>query len=388
MRAEATAVHDLAIIGGGPVGMAAALASHTQGIKALLLEAQAGTGTRDPRVFALSYGARLILERLGAWAHIRSAHPIRVVHVSQRSGFGHAVLHAEELGVDALGYVVAQPALLQALRYRMAEAGVECLDGARVLDVEERPDMAVLRFEYNGAEQEACALIVAHADGGAALARETPRTEREYGQCALVAEVQCEHAMVDSAYERFTPRGPIALLPLDGGHALIWTVPETDAGALLALDDRQFERALAECYGERIGVVRLCGPRASFRLALRYAHRVAGNRHVLIGNAAQTLHPVAGQGFNLGLRDAYELASSLGHCFRRGENVLNGLREYRSHRRLDRVGGMLFTDFLVRAFSNDYPVLSALRGSGLALLDACSPAKKFLMRRMIFGASI
>jgi len=381
-------VHDLVIIGGGPVGMSAALAARTQGLGALVLEAQASTGARDPRVFALSYGARLILERLGAWGHIVAAHPIRVVHVSQRGRFGHTALRADELGIDALGYVVAQPDLVRALRQRMAEAGVECCSGARVIDVEEQRDMAVLRYEHNGGTQEGCARVVVHADGGAALAQTTPSTEREYGQCALVAEVQCEGANPDCAYERFTVHGPIALLPLDGRHALIWTVPEADVEALLGFDDKRFERALVECYGERIGAVRLCGPRASFRLALRYAHRVAGNRHVLIGNAAQTLHPVAGQGFNLGLRDAYELASSLAQCSRRGEDLLIGLRHYRSQRRFDRAGGMLFTDFLVRAFSNDYPLLAAARGSGLALLDAFSPAKKFLMRRLIFGAPI
>jgi 2-octaprenyl-6-methoxyphenol hydroxylase len=381
-------VHDLVIIGGGPVGMSAALAAGTQGLDALVLEAQASTGARDPRVFALSYGARLILERLGAWNHIAAAQPIRVVHVSQRDRFGFTALRADELGIDALGYVIAQPDLVQALRQRMAEARVECCSGARVIGVEERRDMAVLRYEHNDMAREGCAVVVAHADGSAALAQTTPSTAREYGQCALVAEVHCESAEPDCAYERFTVRGPIALLPLDGRHALIWTVPEVDAEALLALDDHRFERALVECYGERIGAVRLCGPRASFRLALRYVHRVAGNRQVLIGNAAQTLHPVAGQGFNLGLRDAYELASSLAQCARRGEDLLIGLRHYRSQRRFDRAGGMLFTDLLVRVFSNDYPLLCVARGTGLALLDAFSPAKKFLMRRMIFGASI
>jgi len=247
-------------------------------------------------VFALSYGARLILERLGAWAYIADAHPIRVVHVSQRGGFGHTVLRADELDIDALGYVVAQPDLVRALRRRMAQASVQCCSGARVIDVEERRDMAVLRFEYSDSEQEACALVVAHADGGATLARATPSTEREYGQCALVAEVQCEGARPDCAYERFTARGPIALLPLDGRHALIWTVPQADAEALLALDEKRFERALAECYGERIGAVRLCAQRASFRLALRFAHRVAGNRHVLIGKRRANIASGGGAG--------------------------------------------------------------------------------------------
>ena len=145
-------------------------------------------------------------------------------------------------------------------------------------------------------------------------------------------------------------------------------------------------RALIEGYGERIGEVRLVSPRACFPLQLRFAHRIAGSRHVLIGNAAQTLHPVAGQGFNLGLRDAFELARALAHERRRGHDLLAGLQRYRASRRLDRAGGTLFTDFLVRMFSNDDPVLGAARSVGLFLFDASGPVKRFLMRRMIFGS--
>ena len=165
-------------------------------------------------------------------------------------------------------------------------------------------------------------------------------------------------------------------------------MPREEAGALTEMSETAFVDALAQAYGERIGSVHLAGPRAAFPLSLRFAHRIAGERHVLIGNAAQTLHPVAGQGFNIGLRDAFELARALGDCRRAERDLLEGLARYRSGRRFDRAGGTLFTDFLVRLFSNDDPLLATARSIGLFLFDASGPAKRFLMRRMIFGNRI
>ncbi|RPI44148.1 MAG: hypothetical protein EHM59_13600 [Betaproteobacteria bacterium] len=378
-------MHDVAIIGGGPVGLSAALAANAHGLGALVLEARSEARSDDPRVFALSYGARLILERLGAWAHIAAAHPIRAVHVSQRGRFGHTALTAEELGVEALGYVVPYADLVQALRRRMLEAGVQTVSEARVVSIESQPSFVAVHYERCGAAHAVCAQVVAQADGGANLFAATPSTERDYGQCALIADVRCQRAAPDWAYERFTGRGPIALLPLNARHALIWTVPQAQAEGLLALDAGAFEQELMHAYGERIGAIRLIGGRASFNLVLRYAHRVTSDRHVLIGNAAQTLHPVAGQGFNIGLRDAFELAQALAECSRQGQDGLAGLHRYRSSRRLDRVGGTLFTDFLVRAFSNDDPLLAFGRSLGLFFLDTSGATKRFLMRRMIFG---
>jgi 2-octaprenyl-6-methoxyphenol hydroxylase len=378
-------MHDIAIIGGGPVGLSAALAAKLSGLDSLVLEASAEAVSRDPRVFALSYGSRLILERLGVWEHVAGAHPIRVVHVSQRGRFGHTVLTAEELGIDALGYVASYADLMQALRRRLAVTGVAVISGARVAAIQTEAEAAVVHFEQALEQRFAGARVVAQADGGANLFREARSTERDYQQCALVAEVACDRAERDYAYERFTGQGPIALLPLGGTHALIWTVPATDAEGLLALDASEFELALMQSYGERIGSIRLQGPRTSFKLVLRYAHHVASDRHVLIGNAAQTLHPVAGQGFNIGLRDAFELSETLAECAASGGDLLRGLRRYRSTRRFDRAGGTLFTDVLVRGFSNNDPVLAWGRSLGLFLLDASGAPKRFLMRRMIFG---
>ena len=377
---------ELAIVGGGPVGLAAALAAAHHGIDVVVLDAQDDPRERDPRVFALSHATQLILERLGAWAHIADAHPIRTVHVSERGAFGSATLSADMLGLPALGYVVAQPDLVSALRRRVGDAGVACIAGARVTAVTERAPDVLISCDRGGNPHELVVAAVALAEGGAALAAGPRLIERDYGQHALTATVAAQSAASDWAYERFTPQGPIALLPVERGHALVWTVPTANADRLLALDDLAFARAVGDCYGSRIGAVRLQGPRAAFPLRLRFAHRAAGTRVVLIGNSAQTLHPVAGQGFNLGVRDAYELAANLGASVDNAEGLVHGLQRYRSKRRLDRAGGALFTDFLVRTFCNDNPVIGFARSAALATLDAIEPAKRFLMRRMIFGA--
>ncbi|MCC7082926.1 MAG: FAD-dependent monooxygenase [Burkholderiales bacterium] len=381
-------MHDVAIIGGGPVGLSAALAAAAHGMRALVLEAHTQPGVRPGRVFALSHGARLILERLGAWCEIRSPSSIRSVHVSQRGRFGHTVLHAAELELDALGYVVAEDELVRALRARAAQVSIDFVAGARVQGIESGAGAAEIGYEHAGDGATARARIVAQADGGASLAAPGGRTERDYRQCAFTAMIQSPRLDAARAYERFTGAGPIALLPCADRHALIWTVPQSEAASLDAMTDAAFVRALVQSYGERLGEARLVGARACFPLQLRFAHRIAGNRHVLIGNAAQTLHPVAGQGFNLGLRDAFELARALAEARRRGQDLLQGLKGYRAGRRLDRTGGAVFTDFLVRMFSNDDPLLGVARGAGLYLLDASGPAKRFLMRRMIFGSRI
>lgn len=379
-------MHDIAIIGGGPVGLSAALAAKRLGLDPLVFEAKTDAAKRDPRVFALSYGARLILERLDVWSAGLETSPIRVVHVSQRGRFGHTTLRASELGIDALGYVVSYAALLDALYERVVEAHVRIVSGAHVNGLDAGRDVATVSYEVDAHAASVDARIVAQADGGASLFTKYRSTERDYGQCAVIAEVACDQALPEYAYERFTGRGPIAMLPIPGAHALIWTVPSDDAAHLLALDDREFEQAFRGAYGERIGAARVRGPRASFKLKLHYAHRPTSDRHVLIGNAAQTLHPVAGQGFNIGLRDAFELAEALSNASAQGADLIDGLRRYRSSRRLDRAGGTLFTDFLVRLFSNDDPVLGVGRSLGLFALDASGPSKRFLMRRMIFGS--
>ena len=379
-------LRELAIVGGGPIGLSAALAAAQHGIDVTLLEAQEDARASDPRVFALSHATRLILEELGVWPHVEAAHAIHTVHVSERDAFGAATLSAEMLGLPALGHVVAQADLVRALRTRLREKSIETLTGASVTAVDEKPAEVAVRYTQGGGERELSAYTVALAEGGTSVAPGAALVERAYRQSALTATIRAQHAARDWAYERFTPQGPIALLPVAGAHALVWTVPDVDADRLLALEDGAFEQAVGACYGSRIGALRLQSARSAFALKLRDARQLAGRRVVLIGTSAQTLHPVAGQGFNLGLRDAYELAATLGSCIGCAQDLTQGLRRYRSRRRIDRAGGAMFTDLVVRVFANGHPLVACARSAALAGLDAIEPAKRFLMRRMIFGA--
>lgn len=377
-------MRDLAIVGGGPVGMALTLAACARGLDAVVLEARAPSDRSDPRLFALSYGSRLILERLNAWTTLTPAHPIRKVHVSQRGGFGTTVLEAEALELPALGYVVAQRDLMHALSLALSRHGVARMFGARVTDIRDDREAASVHYEYDGGPAHLSARVVAQADGR--VSGTGPTRARDYGQRAIVAEVRLQRIASETAYERFTPEGPIALLPLGDRHGLIWTVSERTADAILALDDASFELRLAQAVGERFGEPSVLSARVAFPLVMRFATALTRRRVVLVGNAAQTLHPVAGQGFNLGLRDAFELAQELGLARERGRDLTAGLERYRARRRFDRVGASIFTDTLVRLFTSGDPLLTAARGLGLSALDACPQAKNFLMRRMIFGA--
>jgi len=371
------------VIGGGPVGLATALALEARGRAAMVFEARAVMErSDDPRVLALSHGTRLILDKLGVWAYVEQAEAIHTVHVSQRGGLGRAWLTDREAGLPALGYVVGYGRMMAALHRRVAERGIDLAAGARVVALHERESCVDVVVDRDGLVDEIRAGVVVQADGAAPGLHDARMLQRDYGQWALVADVRCEHAHSGEAYERFTPEGPIALLPRGDRHALVWTVPAAQAEELLGLGSEAFAQRLGERFGVHVGRFTLASAVSGFPLALRFAREVTGTRVVLVGNAAQTLHPVAAQGFNLGLRDAYELARALAGV----ADPRRALATYRRTRRIDRSGGMLLTDMLVRTFGVGLPGAGAARGLALAVLDALPPAKRFVMRRMIFGA--
>jgi 2-octaprenyl-6-methoxyphenol hydroxylase len=383
-HADAGTLHDVVVVGAGPVGAAFALALRGCGLSALLLEA-GGTRPADRRSIALSHGSRLILERLDAWSALPAATPIESIHVSQRAGFGRALLRASDAGLPALGYVVAYADLHAALTGRLlACRHLEVRSNTEVLDIE--PAGACVRVVCRTAGEDwgVGTRLAVLADGGG-LARTAARhTERDYAQCAVVADVYVDRPTDARAYERFTPTGPIALLPSGEGFALVWTTTPHEAQRLAALDDAAFLDALQRAFGERAGRFRDCTARASYPLTLRVAGPTRSDRTVLLGNAAQTLHPVAGQGLNLGLRDAWQLAQlaaanpdALGtHAF---------LARFRGARRADRLATIALTDALVTGFSNDLAPLRWLRGFGLTILDVVPPAKRAFIARMTFG---
>jgi 2-octaprenyl-6-methoxyphenol hydroxylase len=375
---------DIVIAGGGPVGSALALALQPAGWRVVLLEART-TGPGDARPLALSYGSRLILDRLGVWPALApDATPIRHIHVSQRGGFGRVGLEADEAGLPELGYVVDYGALAQALAQAAQACAADCRSGARV-ESWQAGDPARVQYAMTGEAGEVrhslqTPLLVIADGAGVAGADDV-----DYRQCAVTARVVSERPHNNTAYERFTSQGPLALLPDGNGWALVWTTSPERAQQLCAQEPRSFLDELQAEFGGRAGHFSSVSARASYPLHLRRAPRAPLEHTVLIGNAAQTLHPVAGQGFNLGLRDAWALAGyALETAAAPGSAAW--LREYHARRDRDRGSSIGITHALVRLFSNDLPPLSLARGAGLTLLGCMPPLKNLLVRRMTFGA--
>ena len=380
---------DILIAGGGPVGATLALALQGHGLRVMVLEAQQDHVPRkDARTLAISYGSRLILERLDIWRKLPEATAINTIHVSQRGGFGSTALSASQSGVPALGYVLDYSALNHALHTALQDSATHYHTGARVTRIETTPRYAVAHFEDSQGAQQVTANLLVLADGGRGLGeiKGITRRVRDYHQSAVVAQVETELPHANVAFERFTPGGPVALLPSQDGFSLVWTVQPDQAENLCQLDDARFLEKLHDHFGDRVGKFISVGKRAHFPLSLKYAVPITGQRLVLIGNAAQILHPVAGQGFNLGLRDAWELSTLLASTAPAAIGEQDTLLRYQAQRRVDTDGGILFTDALVRGFSNDYMLLRQGRGLLLAAMGTLPPLKKFLARKMMFGA--
>ncbi len=376
-------VNDILIVGAGPVGAVCALALQQQGVNARVFEAQPADARADTRTLALSHGARLILDRLGVWSRLEDVTPITRIHISQRGALGVARLAADDVAVPALGYVLPYAVLTAALKQALAESRIDVEYGVAMARIESSPASATL---HTADGRALTAPLVVVADGGRGDTAPAPRFERDYDQMAVVCEVQTELPHGNQAFERFTPEGPAALLPKGDRYALVWTASSADAQRIAALPDDEFLAALYRHFGGRQGLFLQASPRKTFPLKLAWTGSEAADRVVRIGNAAQTLHPVAGQGFNIGLRDAWELAALCGDTPAGEIGSAAMLAAYARGRRADVLGGVGFTDFLVRVFSNDIPPLRHARGLGLMALEVLPPLKRFVARRMIFGA--
>jgi 2-octaprenyl-6-methoxyphenol hydroxylase len=374
---------DVLIVGAGPVGAVCALALQQQGIAARVLEARPVDARVDTRILALSHGSQLILDRLGVWDRLADVTPITRIHISQRGALGVARLAAEDVDVPALGYVLPYAVLTAALKQALADSRIAVEYGVAVDRIVPGTEAAALHAADG---RTLAAPLVVVADGGRGDAAPAPKFERNYEQMAVVCEVQTELPHANQAFERFTPEGPAALLPKGDRYALVWTADNADAQRIAALPDEAFLAALYRHFGGRQGLFLHASPRKTFPLRLAYTGSEAADRVVRIGNAAQTLHPVAGQGFNIGLRDAWELASLCGDTPPEALGSAAMLAAYARGRRLDVLGGVGFTDFLVRVFSNDIAPLRHARGLGLLAMEAFPPLKTFVARRMIFGA--
>ena len=374
---------DVAIVGSGPVGATLAAMAHASGLEVGLFEARTAP-SGDRRTLALSHASRERLEEAGAWPR-EAATAIASIHISQRGGPGRTLLEAHEQRLPALGYTVAYAALEAALHRRVAALGVPLEYGAACTGIRLEPDAAHVQFSTGG---EASAKLLVLADGGA-NANRIPGVaflEKDYLQRAVVALVTCDRAHAGRAYERFTPQGPMALLPVEDRYALVWTAKPTEAERLLALDDASFLVELQQAFGDRAGRFLAADPRASFPLKLRAINTPVALRTAMVGNAAQALHPVAGQGLNLGLRDAATLAAALARARRDDVGGAAMLREYAEARRRDATRGIAFTDFLVSSFADARRLPTWGRGLGLIALDLFPPARRLLGQRMIHGA--
>ncbi|MGS0980011.1 UbiH/UbiF/VisC/COQ6 family ubiquinone biosynthesis hydroxylase [Burkholderia glumae] len=382
---------DLAIIGAGPVGLALAgwLArrSATRALSVVLVDAREPSASADdPRAIAVSHGSRLLLEPLG-WP--ADATPIEHIHVSQRGHFGRTLIDRDEHGVAALGYVARYGSLVDALARAVRGTPVRWMTSTQARAPRQDAGGVSVTLAAPDGERELRVRALVNAEGGLFQGGTGDaldgRHRRDYGQTAIVGTVSAAAPRPRTAWERFTPEGPLALLPLGGAgqadYALVWCCAPDEAARRAALPDAAFLSELGAAFGERMGrFTRIVG-RASFPLGLVAAPTLVEGRIATVGNAAQTLHPVAGQGLNLGLRDAHTLADALSE---HGATPL-ALAAFNLRRALDRRLTIGATDMLARVFTIDSRPLAALRGAALSALEFVPPLKTAIARQMMFG---
>ena len=381
--------YDVTIVGAGPVGLALAgwLArrSATQKLNVALIDArEPGDSVADPRAIAVSHGSRMILEPL-AWPSDATA--IQRIHVSQRGHFGRTLIDHSEHGLPALGYVLRYGSIVHALAETVRSTPVHWFKSTKAQAPQQLEDDGVLlQIESAHVTRTLRTRILVNAEGGLFGEQQAGSGEtRDYGQTALVGTVTLSSPQPHVAWERFTSQGPIALLPTGGvrgaDYALVWCCSPEQAARRAQLPDEDFLRELGAEFGDRMGRFVQIKGRASFPLGLNTVDTLVKGNVVAIGNAAQTLHPVAGQGLNLGLRDAHALADALSQY----GATRTALATFAARRALDRRMTIGATDTLAWLFTIDFPPLAMLRGLALTALEFVPPVKTALARQMMFG---
>jgi 2-octaprenyl-6-methoxyphenol hydroxylase len=384
---------DVAIVGGGMVGATLGVALAPLNLRVAIIEAiphnAAAQPSFDERTTALSNGSRRILETLGVWADLSAlATPIAKIHVSEQGRFGFARIDAAEQGLSAMGYVVANRDLGNALWSRLSKSvGLQVYCPAEVSQVTAHDESVSVEMVQKGAKSTIDAKLIVAADGAQSAVRGAFGVDaevRDYEQTAIITTVLPQRFHNNVAYERFTQSGPLALLPLDGGRCtLVLTQPKAAAQSVMAWSDQEFLAELQRRFGFRLGRFLKVGRRVPYPLFLTRATRTSSGRCVIIGNAAQGLHPVAGMGFNLGLRDVASLAELVAE--RVGQHdadpgSLQLLAQYDAWRAADRGSVIAFTDGLIKLFSNPLGSVRRLRSLGLLAFDLLPPAKAALSR--------
>ena len=384
--------YDLLIVGGGMVGASLALALAGRGLRLGVIEAAVpgpdSQPSYDDRAIALAYGSRRIFDGLGVWPAIApSAEAIRRIHVSDRGHFGFTRLDAADQQVPALGYVVTGRELGGALIAAMrARDDIALIAPARLTALRTEPDCVVATVRQGDETRELSARLLVAADGGNSFVRETlgiPVRRWSYGQSAVIANITPERPHAGVAYERFTDTGPVALLPMrEQRCALVWTVADDRVDEVLGHDDAAFLARFQERFGYRLGRFTRVGRRVAYPLSFLRALESVRTRVAVIGNAAHTLHPIAGQGFNLGIRDVAALAEVVSQAQADGTDIgaAETLAAYDRWRRRDQQLVSLATDGLVRLFTNPLGPLRVARNLGMLALDALPFAKQVLTR--------
>ncbi len=389
--------YDLIINGGGMVGASLACALARDGFKVALIEASAYSGASQPsfdaRALALTYSSGIIFRNLNVWQGLSAAEATAIRHivVSDAASGGYVRLNGEDVGCEALGWNVEARALgVQLLRVLEACDGVSIFSPMTVqnLELSNQLVLAEIGNIEGGCAHRLSAQLLVIADGSNSLLREqlkfSPR-RFQYRQRALVCRIESDRKNRGGAYEHFTRSGPLALLPIgEKGYSVVWTREPDDLKETLQLSRREFVNRLQQCFGGRAGHFReLVGERKSYPLALSHLKKFVRPRAVVVGNASHTVHPVAGQGFNLALRDVAALAQVLNDHRKRGWDIgcYDVLVRYERWRARESSNVSFFTDGMIQAFGNEYPVVTPLRNLGLDLLQVLPPAKRWLLER-------
>ncbi|HEC28847.1 MAG TPA: 2-octaprenyl-6-methoxyphenyl hydroxylase [Gammaproteobacteria bacterium] len=392
---------DVLIIGGGMVGASLACALSPLKLKTGIIERCTTDAEQQPsfddRSIAMAYGTKKIFRAIGIWDNLVDViSPIRKIHISERGNFGATRLDCKQLAVDALGYVVESRDMGRVLRARLQDSKqIEVISPADVKDVIILDDHAELVIQVGEQTRILTSTLVIAADGSQSFTRgqlNIPVKTLEYGQTALISNVSMSSDHHNIAYERFTPTGPLALLPMQPADiqgkacprcSLVWTLRDDQIDEVMALADDEFLSRLQETFGRRLGEFIHVGSRHAYPLRLIRASEHVQSRIALIGNAAHTLHPVAGQGYNLGIRDVAVLADVIASALRAGRDIgdIQVLGEYAKWRQRDHNNVITFTDSLIRIFTNPLFPVKVARGLALTALDFFPVVKNGMARR-------
>ncbi len=384
---ENTCHSDVLVVGGGLVGASLALALGRAGLDVAIVEAHPFRLNEQPnydeRSIALAQGSQRIFTGMGLWHSLHDAVcPIHTIHVSDRGHFGFTRLKREQEGVEALGYVASARLLGNTLIQALEMTEVRLLAPAQLEKFQVENAQVRVTLSLGGKPVECRTRLLVAADGVQSQVREQlgiKTRQWDYGQTAIIANVTPDQPHNHVAYERFTDTGPMALLPLNDNHcSLVWTLRTGQVDEMMALDDVAFLARLQARFGYRLGRFTKVGTRYAYPLQLLRAKQSTAQRLALIGNAVHTLHPIAGQGFNLGLRDVAALAEVVIDAQRRGDDIggADVLQRYADWRQTDQRRVVAFTDGMVRLFSQTFPPLAGLRDAGMLALDLCPPAKR------------